>query len=143
MKTFPTALLAATVFRDVRTMLTHGDDHQAAMEKKQEIRVLMQQLNAAEDEGQKKVFTRIIRDLVSQSFDLTTARRQAAIDSGEKRLAEARKHLDEAKLSLERRKENKDKHIDNFMEKLLADDPEKALGPRYKGPKPKPETKPE
>ena len=57
-----------------------------AHEKKQEIRELVSQLKTIEDPQRKKVMSRIIRDLVEESFDLTTQRRQTAIEKSEKDL---------------------------------------------------------
>ncbi|MBN1256549.1 MAG: hypothetical protein JXA52_02455 [Planctomycetes bacterium] len=95
--------------------------------KQQEIQLIVKQINATEDAEQKQVLTRVLRGLVEESFDQTTTRREEHVAASEKRLEEATKHLAEAKASLELRKQNREKHIDKFVEKLLTEDPAKIL----------------
>ncbi|MFH0911168.1 MAG: hypothetical protein V1918_06675 [Planctomycetota bacterium] len=106
-----------------------------------DIQDLMLDRLLASDEEEKAALEAAIRAKVEEAFDLTTARRQMAIDESARRLEEARRRLEKAKAQMENRVAKREQYITAFLQKVFAVPPEAPVGEEPTAEKTKPRNK--
>lgn len=90
----------------------------ASDELREEVHTLVQKRANAASDDEREAISDEIRTTVEEAFDLTTQRRELALEAASDRLEAARERVEAAREMLQRRKENRAEHIGSFMERL-------------------------